>query len=157
HYAMLSAGGDRRAPWACREAGPPEPPKPRLLDRVRQAIRTRHYSRRTEKAYVHWIKRYIFFHGKRHPTEMGAPEVAPFLTSLAVQGKVAASTQNQALSALLFLCRKVLGVDLPWLDDIVRAKRPVHMPVVLTREEVRAVLQRLDGVPRLMAVLLYGA
>src|SRR5262244_2939425 len=150
------AGGPAR-PLAAGETGPVGPPKPRLLDRVRQAIRTRHYSRRTEKAYVHWIKRYIFFHGKRHPTEMGAAEVAAFLTSLAVQGKVAASTQNQALSALLFLCRKVLGVDLPWLDDIVRAKRPVHMPVVLTREEVRAVLQRLDGVPRLMAVLLYGA
>jgi integrase len=101
-------------------------------------------------------KRYIFFHGKRHPAEMGAAEVAAFLTSLAVQGKVAASTQNQALSALLFLYREVLGIDLPWLDEVVRAKRPLHSPVVLTREEVRAVLQRLDGVPRLMAVLLYG-
>lgn len=157
HYGMLPAGGDRRAPWAGKEAGSPEPPKPRLLDRVRQAIRTRHYSRRTEKAYVHWIKRYIFFHDKRHPAEMGAAEVAAFLTSLAVQGKVAASTQNQALSALLFLYREVLGVELPWLDDVVRAKRPVHLPVVLSREEIRAVLQRLDGVPRLMAVLLYGA
>jgi integron integrase len=136
---------------------PAEPPKPRLLDRVRHAIETRHYSRRTEKAYVHWIKRYIFFHGKRHPAEMGAAEVAAFLTSLAVQGKVAASTQNQALSALLFLYREVLGIDLPWLDEVVRAKRPLHLPVVLTREEVRAVPQRLDGVPRLMAVLLYGA
>src|SRR5215469_6492510 len=124
---------------------------------VRRIFETRHYSRRTEKAYIHWIKRYIFFHGKRHPAEMGATEVAAFLTSLAVQGKVAASTQNQALSALLFLYREVLGIDLPWLDEVVRAKRPVHLPVVLTREEVRAVLQRLDGVPRLMAVLLYGA
>jgi integron integrase len=124
---------------------------------VREAIRIRHYSRRTEKAYVHWIKRYIFFHGKRHPAEMGAAEVTAFLTSLAVQSKVAASTQNQALSALLFLYREVLGVDLPWLDDVVRAKRPQHLPVVLTRDEVRAVLQRLDGVPRLMAILLYGA
>jgi len=88
---------------------------------------------------------------------MGAAEVAAFLTSLAVQGKVAASTQNQALSALLFLYREVLGVELPWLDDVIRAKRPVHLPVVLTRDEVRTVLQRLDGVPRLMAVLLYGA
>ena len=140
-----------------REAGPAEAPKPRLLDRVRQAIGARHYSRRTEKAYVHWIKRYIFFHGKRHPAEMGAAEVTAFLTSLAVQSKVAASTQNQALSALLFLYREVLGVELPWLDDVVRAKRPLHLPVVLTRDEVRAVLQRLDGVPRLMAVLLYGA
>ncbi|HKB40797.1 MAG TPA: integron integrase [Gemmataceae bacterium] len=137
--------------------GPGGPPKPRLLDRVREAVRSRHYSRRTEKAYVHWIKRYIFFHGKRHPAEMGAAEVTQFLTSLAVQDKVAASTQNQALSALLFLYRDVLGVDLPWLDDVVRAKRPHYLPVVLTRDEVRSVLQRLDGVPRLMAVLLYGA
>jgi integron integrase len=155
HHSTLPAGG--RVPSVCQESGPPEPPKPRLLDRVRHAIETRHYSRRTEKAYVHWIKRYIFFHGKRHPAEMGAAEVAAFLTSLAVQGKVAASTQNQALSALLFLYREVLGIDLPWLDEVVRAKRPLHLPVVLTREEVRAVLQRLDGVPRLMAVLLYGA
>jgi integron integrase len=140
-----------------REAGPAEAPKPRLLDRVRHAIGTRHYSRRTEKAYVHWIKRYIFFHGKRHPGEMGSAEVAAFLTSLAVQSKVAASTQNQALSALLFLYRNVLGVELPWLDDVVRARRPLHLPVVLTRDEVRAVLQRLDAVPRLMAILLYGA
>jgi integron integrase len=128
-----------------------------LLDRVRDAVRTRHYSRRTEKAYVHWIKRYIFFHDKRHPAEMGAAEVGAFLTALAVRNKVAASTQNQALSALLFLYREVLGAELPWLDDVVRAKRPLRLPVVLTRDEVRAVLQRVDGVPRLMAILLYGA
>src|SRR3989442_4954189 len=132
-------------------------PKPRLLDRVRDAIGARHYSRRTEKAYVNWIKRYIFFHGKRHPAEMGAPEVTRFLTSLAVDGRVAASTQNQALSALLFLYREVLAVDLPRLDGVVRAKRPERLPVVLTREEVCAVLQRLTGVPHLMAYLLYGA
>jgi integron integrase len=131
--------------------------RPHLLDRVREAVRTRHYSRRTEKAYTHWIKRYIFFHGKRHPAEMGAAEVSAFLTALAVQGKVAASTQNQALSALLFLYREVLGAELPWLDDVVRAKRPVRLPVVLTPDEVRAVIQRLDGVPRLVAILLYGA
>src|SRR5262249_61604534 len=138
-------------------AAPPGPPPPPPREGARGPARTRHYSRRTEKAYVHWIKRYIFFHDKRHPAEMGAAEVTAFLTSLAVQGKVAASTQNQALSALLFLYREVLGIELPWLDDVVRAKRPVHLPVVLTREEVRAVLLRLDGVPRLMAVLLYGA
>jgi len=153
-----SPGGALAATLAVRETGPPVgAPKPRLLDRVRQAIEARHYSRRTEKAYVHWIKRYIFFHGKRHPAEMGAAEVTAFLTSLAVHDKVAASTQNQALSALLFLYREVLGVGLPWLDDVVRAKRPQYLPVVLTRDEVRAVLQRLDGVPRLMAILLYGA
>ena len=140
-----------------RETGPADAPKPWLLDRVRQAIRARHYSPRTEKAYVHWIKRYIFFNDKRHPAEMGAAEVTEFLTSLAVQGKVAAATQNQALSALLFLYRQVLGVELPWLDGLVRAKPPQLLPAVLTREEVRTVLGRLDGVPRLMALLLYGA
>ena len=107
-------------PRLLREASPPAPHSPRLLDRVREAIRSRHYSRRTEKAYVHWIRRFIFFHGKRHPAEMGAGEVTAFLTSLAVQDKVAASTQNQALSALLFLYREVLDVDLPWLEDVVR-------------------------------------
>ena len=141
------------APWIAREASPPPPPRPRLLDRVREAIRTRYYSRRTEKAYVHWI----LFHDKRHPADMGAAEVTAFLTSLAVRDKVAASTQNQALSALLFLYRDVLGVDLPWLDDVVRAKRPQFLPVVLSREETRAVLQQLTGVPRIMALLLYGA
>jgi integrase-like protein len=109
---------------AVRGTGPEGLPKPRLLDRVRQAIRARHYSRRTEKAYIHWIKRYIFFHAKRHPAEMGARELTEFLTSLAVAGKVAASTQNRALSALLFLYREVLGVELPWLDGLVRAKPP---------------------------------
>jgi integron integrase len=114
-------------------------------------------SRRTEESYVAWIRRYIFFHGKRHPAEMGGPEVTRFLTSLAVDGKVAASTQNQALCALLFLYREVLEVDLPWLDGVVRARRPQRLPVVLTRDEVRAVLQRVEGTPRLMAYLLYGA
>ena len=92
-----------------------------MLDRVRHRIRARHYSRRTEKAYVHWIRRYIVFHGKRHPAEMGAAEGSAFLTALAVRDGVAASTQNQALSALLFLYREVLGIELPWLDDLVRA------------------------------------
>src|SRR2546428_13392864 len=128
----------RAAVFAVRETGPADAPKPRLLDRVRDAIRARHYSRRTEKAYVAWIRRYIFFHGKRHPAEMGAPELTRFLTSLAVDRNVAASTQNQALSALLFLYREVLELDLPWLDDVVRAKRPHRLPIVLTREEVRA-------------------
>jgi integron integrase len=156
-YVVLSGGGWCGPVAAVHETNAAGPPKPRLLDRVREAVRARHYSRRTEKAYVHWIKRYIFFHAKRHPVEMGAAEVTAFLTSLAVDRKVAASTQNQALSALLFLYREVLGVELPWLDDVVRAKRPQYLPVVLTRDEVRAVLQRLDGVPRIMAILLYGA
>src|SRR5882762_7532876 len=129
-------------------------PKPRLLDRVRDASRARHYSRRTEKAYVGWIKRYIFFHAKRHPVDMGAPEVARFLTSLAVDGRVAASTQNQALNALLFLYRVVLAVDLPWLNEVVRARRPESLPTVLTRDEVHRVLEHLEGTPRLMVLLL---
>ena len=144
-------------PLAVREAVPPVLPKPRLLDRAREALRVRHYSRRTEEAYVAWIRRYIFFHGKRHPGELGGPDVTRFLSALAVEGHVAASTQNQALSALLFLYRDVLGVELPWLDDIVRAKRPERLPIVLSRDEVRALIQRLDGAPRLMACLLYGA
>ncbi len=137
--------------------GTPGPQRPRLLDRVRDTVRARHYSRRTEEAYIAWIRRYILFHGKRHPAEMGAAEITQFLTSLAVQRNVAASTQNQALSALLFLYREVLGQEVPWLDGIVHAKRPRRLPVVLTREEVRAVLGQLNGVPRLMALLLYGA
>ncbi len=140
-----------------RESGPPGPRPPRLLDRVRQAVRARHYSRRTEKAYVAWVRRYILFHGKRHPSEMGAADITQYLSSLAVQGHVSASTQNQALSALLFLYRQVLGQDLPWLDEIVRAKRTVRLPVVLARDEVRAVLRQLHGTHRLMALLLYGA
>ena len=136
---------------------PPVLPKPRLLDRVREALRVRHYSRRTEEAYVAWIRRYIFFHGKRHPAELSGPDVTRFLSALAVERHVAAFTQNQALRALVFLYRDVLGVELPWLDDIVRAKRPERLPVVLSRDEVRAIIQRLDGPPRLMAYLLYGA
>ena len=135
--------------------GRPQPP--RLIDRVRLAIRARHYSTRTEEAYVAWIKRFIFFHGKRHPVEMGAEEVTCFLSSLALRERVSASTQNQALSALLFLYQRVLQQDLPWLDRIVRAKRPSRLPVVLTQAEVQAVLAHLRGTPRIMATLLYGA
>jgi integron integrase len=128
-----------------------------LLDRVRQACRLRHYSIRTETAYVEWIKRFILFHHKRHPLEMGAAEINAFLTHLAVDGHVSASTQNQAFSALLFLYRSVLEVDPGLIEGVIRAKRPERLPVILTRQEVRAVLGRLDGVPRLVALLLYGA
>jgi integron integrase len=131
--------------------------RPRLLDRVREALRARHYSRKTEKAYVAWIRRFILFHGKRHPRDMGAADVTRYLSSLATAGRVAASTQNQALSALLFLYREVLHVEMPWLDDIVRARRPVRLPEVLTRDEVRAIIRQLHGTPRLMAILLYGS
>jgi integron integrase len=130
---------------------------PRLIDQVRQAIRSRHYSRRTEEAYWYWIRFYIVFHGKRHPREMGAAEVTAFLSWLANECNVAAATQNQALSALLFLYKQVLGKDLPWLDGMTRAKRPVRLPVVLTEAEVKRVLGHLHGVKWLMGSLLYGA
>jgi integrase len=131
--------------------------RPRLLDSVREAIRIRHYSRRTEETYVGWIRRFILFHDKRHPAEMGADEVSRFLTNLAVRGHVSASTQNQALAALLFLYKEVLGQDVGWLRDVVRAKRPQRLPVVLTRAEVKAILSHLQGTPRLVALLLYGS
>jgi integron integrase len=130
---------------------------PKLLDRVRETMRTGRYSPRTETAYVDWIKRYIRFHGIRHPQEMGADEVKAFLSHLATQMNVAASTQNQAFSALLFLYQGVLEKRLPWIDDIVRASRPKKIPVVFTQEEARQVLSRMTGTPRLMAHLLYGS
>ncbi len=129
---------------------------PKLLDQVRGKIRLKHYSIRTEQAYVDWIRRFILFFGKRHPRDLGAAEVEQFLTHLAVEGKVAASTQSQAKSALLFLYREVLDNELPWLDNVERAKVPKRLPVVLTREEVMAVLTRLEGTHWLVASLLYG-
>lgn len=130
---------------------------PRLLERVRNAARVRHYSRRTEQAYVQWIRRYVRFHGTHHPAEMGEDELAAFLTGLATRGHVSASTQNQALSALLFLYRDVLGRRVDWLSSWARAKRPGRVPVVLTRDEVRAVHAKLTGEKWLVASLLYGA
>jgi integron integrase len=132
------------------------PPAQRLLDQVREAVRLRHYSIRTEQAYVDWIKRFIRFHGKRHPRELGAAEVEAFLTHLAVAHNVAAATQNQAKSAILFVYRAVLGTELPWLTDIVPAKVPTHLPIVLSRNEVAQILQQLSGVHRLIGSLLYG-
>src|SRR5262252_982334 len=134
---------------------PPKGP-PRLLDRVRFAVRARHYSLRTEEAYVGWIRRYILFHHKRHPSEMGATEINAFVTHLAVDGPVGASTQTQALSALLFLYRHVLVQELPDLGTVIRAKRPGRLPTVLTRAEVRRVVGGMEGTPRLVATLLYG-
>ena len=134
----------------------PPPAAPRLLDALRECIRVRHYSFRTERTYTHWIVRYIRFHGRRHPRDLGAYEVTAFLSSLANQGHVAAATQNQALAAILFLYREVLGIDLPWLTEVVRAKRPKRLPTVLTSVEVRAVLERMDGLHGLMARLMYG-
>jgi integron integrase len=130
---------------------------PRLMDRVRGKLRAGHYSHLTEKAYVTWIRRFILFHGKQHPLTLGPAHVEAFLTHLAVQRKVASPTQNQALNALLFLYRRVLEVELPWLDSVVRAKKPARLPVVLTADEVAAVLAALRGVHWLIGGLLYGS
>ena len=134
-----------------------EPRKPRLLEQVHEAIRRRYFSRRTEEAYAHWIKRFIHFSGRRHPAVLGEAEVTAFLNHLAAERKVAASTQNQALSALLFLYKEVLGRELAWLDGLQRATRPPRLPVVLTHEEVERLLAELQGVRWLIASLLYGA
>jgi integron integrase len=142
--------------WVCERPNP-YGQKPRLLDRVRQEMRRRNYSLRTEKSYVGWIRRFVLFNGKRHPAEMGEAEISRFLTHIAVDGKVSASTQNQALSALLFLYRDVLGTDLEWVEGIVRAKRPGRLPTVLSRGEVDAVFRHLQGIEWIMASLLYGA
>ncbi|MBL3601312.1 MAG: integron integrase [gamma proteobacterium endosymbiont of Lamellibrachia anaximandri] len=131
--------------------------KLRLLDRVRHKIRVKHYSIRTEQAYVDWIRRFILYHGKRHPEQMGAREIEAFLSHLAVDRNVAASTQNQALSAILFLYRDVLEKDLPWLENVTRAKKPQRVPVVLSNEEVQSVLLHLEGTHLLMASLMYGS
>ena len=128
----------------------------RLLDRVRHAVRTLHYSYRTEQAYVDWIRRFIVFHGKRHPAQLGAPEVADFLSHLAVARRVSASTQTQARSALLFLYRRVLDVQMPWLDEIATARTDKKLPVVLTATEVRRLLAEMSGVQGVVAALLYG-
>jgi integron integrase len=131
--------------------------KLKLLDQVRYAIRAKHYSFRTEEIYIQWIRRFILFHNKRHPKDMGAKEVGQFLSDLAVTHHVAASTQNQALSAILFLYQAVLRQEIGWLNEVVRAKKPRKLPVVLTQEEAKAVLNGLSGIPWLMASLLYGS
>jgi integron integrase len=130
---------------------------PKLLERVRHAIRVRHYSIRTEEAYVAWIRRYIVFHDKRHPSAMGADEINEFLTHLAVDGDVAVSTQSQALSALLFLYKHVLCEEVGWIDNLVRAKRGRRLPDVLSQDEVRAVLDRIEGIAHLLCTLMYGS
>lgn len=145
-------------PNAIRMAGPTGAAgPPRLLDQVRRAIRVRHLARNTERVYVHWVRRFVLFHARRHPCDMAEPEVMAFLTSLAVRDRVAASTQNQALSALLFLYEHVLGRPLARMEGIVYARRPKRLPAVLTAEEVRLVLDGLEGRPWLVGMLLYGA
>jgi integron integrase len=131
--------------------------RPKLIPQLREALRFRRYSLKTEKAYVQWVRRYIYFHGKRHPQEMGAAEITAFLNHLANDRRVAAATQNQALASLLFLYREVFEIELPWLDGLVRAKTPKRLPTVLTRSEVQAILSHLTGTRWLMLSLLYGA
>jgi integron integrase len=134
----------------------PRPHAPRLIQRVREAIRVRHYSLRTERAYVYWIRRFVLFNGRRHPVEMGGAEVTAFLTHLATKENVAAATQAQALAAILFLYRCVLELELPWLDGVIRARRPRRLPTVLERSEVHALLDLMEGEHALMARLMYG-
>ena len=130
---------------------------PKLLDVVRAKLRLKHYAIRTEEAYVDWIRRFIIFHKKRHPKEMGIPEIEAFLTHLAVNANVAASTQNQAFSALIFLYREVLGIELDGRIDAMRAKKPQRLPTVLTQDEVRRIIANLEGIHRLIVQLLYGS
>jgi len=129
---------------------------PRLLDSVREVLRVHHYSISTEHSYIQWIKRFIYFHNIRHPKDMGGNEITAYLTHLAVNGNVSASTQNQALSALLFLYKRVLHLELPWMDNVVRAKASRRLPVVLTRQEVKSLLSRFDGTRWLIYSLIYG-
>lgn len=131
--------------------------KPKLLEMVRESLRARHYSRRTEQAYCHWIRRYVHFHQLRHPSELGEAEINEFLTFLAVQESVSASTQNQALAALLFLYRTVLARGVGDLGDVVRARTSKRVPVVLTRDEIQRVLDRMEGAPKLIVSILYGS
>jgi integron integrase len=152
----MRSGSETQASGARGSEGSASRPK-KLLALLRESLRTRHYSRRTEKAYRHWVVRFVRFHGLRHPAEMGEAEVNAFLTDLAVQQKVSASTQNQALSALLFLYKEVLGRSLGALGQVVRARRPKRLPVVMTREETEAVLRNLTGQFWLLASLMYGA
>src|SRR5438105_9440581 len=136
---------------------PHSKPNPKLIEQVRNVMRFKHYSLRTDRNYLDWIERFIRFHGMRHPREMGEAEVGAFQTHLAREGKVAASTQNQALSALLFLYKEVLKQEIGWLKQVERAKKPARLPVVLTRDEVRKIFAHLHGTSRLMAGLLYGS
>ena len=159
---MQAARAAPRQSRAGRYCGEPErdpyggPRDPRLLDQVRATLAVHHYSRRTGRAYVGWIKRFLRFHSMRHPRKMGELEISSFLTDLAVRRRVSPSTQNQALSAILFLYQRVLRIELERIDDIVRARARRRLPVVMSRDEVQAVLERLQGIPHLVASLLYG-
>lgn len=134
----------------------PPPRKSKLLEEVRQNLRRRHYSIRTEEAYLQWIRRFILFHDKRHPRDMGQTEVTAFLNYLVIQCNVAASTQNQALNAIVFLYKNMLGQELEWLQGLEQAKKPKRLPIVFTKDEVQGILARLDGLSWFMASLMYG-
>jgi integrase len=155
--AIFASGLHDGGPVAETLGAPPSSNKPKLLEQVREVIRRKHYSIRTEQAYCDWIKRFILFHRKRHPAEMAEAEITAFLTYLAANVNVAPSTQNQALSALLFLYRDVLQQKIGWLDNVERAKKPARLPVVLTRSEARRIFSHLHGTMKLMAGLLYGS
>ena len=157
HEAGLSYKTDAISCSIVKEQPPHNPEQPRILDRVRQTIRMRHYSPSTEKTYIHWIRRFILYHRKRHPALMREREISQFLSYLAVHEKVSVSTQNQAFNALLFLYREVLKIDLQTIDGVVRPRRPVRLPVVLTRHEVTSILENLQGIQWLLASLLYGS
>ncbi|MGA8266085.1 MAG: integron integrase, partial [Ignavibacteriaceae bacterium] len=132
-------------------------PGSQLLNSVRTELKTKHYSKRTEQAYLSWIKRYIFFHGKKHPAEMGQKEIKEFLNHLAVKGNVASSTQNQALHGILFLYKNILNKDIGWIENIKKVSRVKHLPVVLNKEEIRRIFENLDGIVLLVSKLLYGS
>lgn len=144
-------------PPAAVQATASNPPEKKLQERVREYMKTHHYSYRTEETYWAWIKRYILFHGKRHPKEMGAPEIKRYLTHLALVQKVSARTQNQAFNALLFLYKSILKINVGELKDIPRAKGPLHLPTVLTKQETLKLLSAMEGLPRLICSVLYGA
>jgi len=159
-YPVFCIEDKRRSSAPAGQVPVPDPPagkRPKLMDRLREALRSRHYSRRTEQTYCLWVRRFIFFHNVRHPAEMAEVEINAFLTHLAVKEKVSASTQNQALSALLFLYRHVLVREIGDLSEVIRARKPKRLPVVMSRDEVKAVLANLTGDKWLMAALLYGA
>ncbi len=156
-FLQSSDPGDGRDSLAVADPPQKRQNSRKLLQRVRDSIRARHYSHRTEQAYVAWVKRYVVFHGKAHPGSLGVDAVREFLTDLAVRRNVSASTQSQALSAILFLYREVLRIDIGWVSDVERAKKPVRVPTVLSQDEVKRVLRHLKGAPLLMASLMYGA
>ncbi|MCP5112914.1 MAG: site-specific integrase, partial [bacterium] len=151
--AVNNASADRQSPLGLF----PGEPKPRLYDRVVEALRTRHYSRRTEQAYIHWIRRFVVFHAPNHPRQLREGDVNRFLSHLAMKQNVAASTQNQALAAALFLYEHVLEQPLDRIASVVRVRKPKRLPVVLFRDEVEAILAELDSAPRLVSTLLYGS